>query len=107
MDVELADERVLILADRFNMDHAEGRAWTRRTDAFGAIAKITGFLSRPKDEEYETVYRERRLQPFYRIACTTTMTYERAKTYAVPVVANVTDVEIAGQNYSVAAGAIS
>ena len=69
MDVELAEERVLILADRFNMDHAEGRAWTKRTDAFGTMAKITGFLSRPKDDDYEVIYRERRLQPFFRIGC--------------------------------------
>jgi hypothetical protein len=27
MDVELAEERILVLADRFNLDHAEGRAW--------------------------------------------------------------------------------
>jgi hypothetical protein len=26
MDVELAEERILVLADRFNLDHAEGRA---------------------------------------------------------------------------------
>jgi len=31
MDVELAEERILVLADRFNLDHAEGRAsWRRR-----------------------------------------------------------------------------
>jgi hypothetical protein len=29
MDVELAEERILVLADRFNLDHAEGRAWGR------------------------------------------------------------------------------
>jgi hypothetical protein len=30
MNVELADERFLILTDRFSMDHAEGRASTKR-----------------------------------------------------------------------------
>lgn len=39
MDVELAEERILVLADRFNLDHAEGRAWAKRTDAFGTVAK--------------------------------------------------------------------
>lgn len=100
MDVELAEERMLILADRFNMDHAEGRAWTRRADAFGTMAKITGFLSRPKEEDYETVYRERRLQPFFHIGCTATMTYERAKEYRVAVEANVVSVEIDGKSHA-------
>lgn len=102
MDVELAEERMLILADRFSMDHAEGRAWTKRTDAFGTMAKIGSFLSRPKDEDFETVYRERRLQPFFHIACTATMTYERAKDYRVPVDANVVAVEIDGISHPVA-----
>jgi hypothetical protein len=46
MDVELAEERILVLADRFNLDHAEGRAWAKRTDAFGTVAKLGGLLNR-------------------------------------------------------------
>ncbi|MGN6819140.1 MAG: hypothetical protein ACTHJR_10785 [Sphingomonas sp.] len=104
MDVELAEERVLVLADRFNMDHAEGRAWTKRTEAFGTMARITGFLSRPKDDDYEVVYRERRLQPFFRIGCTATMTYERHKEYRVAVDANVARVEVDGKAHEVTSG---
>lgn len=92
MDVELAEERVLVLKDRFSMDHAEGRAWTKRIEAFGTMAKLTGFLSRPKDEDFEIVYREHRLQPFWRIACTATFEYERKRSYRVPVDVNVTEV---------------
>ncbi|QDZ08360.1 hypothetical protein FPZ24_13460 [Sphingomonas panacisoli] len=107
MDVELAQERMLLLADRFNMDHAEGRAWIKRTDAFGTMAKIGSFLSRPKDEDFETVYRERRLQPFYHVACTATMTYERAKDYRVPVDPNVVQVEADGKTHPVDTGAFT
>ena len=107
MDVELAEERMLILADRFSMDHAEGRAWTKRTDAFGTMAKIGSFLSRPKDEDFETIYRERRLQPFFHIACTATMTYERAKDYRVPVDPNVVQVEADGRTLAVDTGAFT
>ena len=46
MDVELAEERILLLADRFNLDHAEGRAWAKRTDAFGTVAKLGSLLNR-------------------------------------------------------------
>ena len=27
MNVELAEERILLLTDRFSIEHAEGRAW--------------------------------------------------------------------------------
>ncbi|WP_034157185.1 hypothetical protein [Sphingomonas sp. ERG5] len=96
MDVELAEERVLVVRDRFSMDHAEGRAWTKRVEAFGTMAKLTGFLSRPRDEEFEVVYRERRLQPFWRIACTALHVYERNRGYRVTVAPNVQEVMLEG-----------
>jgi hypothetical protein len=105
MDVELAEERVLQLADRFSMDHAEGRAWTKRIEAFGTLAKLTGLLSRPRDEEFETIYRERRLQPFWRIGCTTTVVYERSRDYRVAVDPNVQHVTIDGVERAVTNGA--
>ncbi len=104
MDVELAEERVLVLQDRFSMDHAEGRAWTRRIEAFGTMAKITGLLARPKDEEFEVIYRERRLQPFWRIACTARMEYERRREYRVAVEPNVREVDVEGIARPVTAG---
>lgn len=96
MDVHLADERVLLLQDRYSMDLAEGRAWAKRFDAFGTMARLAGLLTRPKDEEFAVIYRERRLQPFWRIACSATLTYQRARTYAITVDDNVTGVEVAG-----------
>jgi hypothetical protein len=65
MDVKLAEERILVRADRFNLDHAEGRAWAKRTDAFGTVAKLGGLLNRAGSEDYKCSYRERRLQPFW------------------------------------------
>ena len=85
MNVELAEERILLFAERFTLEHAEGRAWAKRTDAFGAFAKIGGLLSKPKDEEYEVVYRERRLQPFWRLSACTDYTYERRREHRLKV----------------------
>ena len=85
MNVELAEERILLFAERFTLEHAEGRAWAKRTDAFGAFAKIGGLLSKPKDEEYEVVYRERRLQPFWRLSACTDYTYERGREHRLKV----------------------
>ena len=107
MDVELADERILILADKFSMDHAEGRAWTKRIEAFGTMAKLTGFLARPRDEEFQVVYRERRLQPFWRIGCSAVFAYERAKEYHVPVLPNVQTVTIDGTAIDATDGAFA
>jgi len=97
MNVELAEERILLLADRFTLDNAEGRAWAKRTDAFGAFAKIGGLLSKPKDEDYEVIYRERRLQPFWRLSAHTDYTYERKREHRLKVSSEVLSVSVFGQ----------
>lgn len=104
MNVELAEERILLIADRFTMDHAEGRAWAKRTEAFGTMARIGGLLSKPKDEDYEVVYRERRLQPFWRIESHGTYEYERTRSYRIKVGPEVEQVEIGGQALPTAGG---
>lgn len=101
MNVELADERILVLADRFSMEHAEGRAWTKRIEAFGTLARMTGFLKQPKDDEFEIVYRERRLQPFWRIAVSSVQAYERRREYTVNVAPEVQSVVLGGETRSV------
>lgn len=101
MQVELAEERVFLLKDRFSMEHAEGRAWTKRIEAFGTMAKVAGLLARPRDEEFEIVYRERRLQPFWRLAVTAVCAYERVRDYPVKVLPEVQRVSLLGQTYEV------
>lgn len=101
MDVHLAEERMLVLQDQFNMDHAEGRASTKRIDAFGALAKMAGFLSRPKDDEFELVYREHRLQPFWRVACTFVSAYERKRDHTLKLAPEVRQLSIAGEDHPV------
>lgn len=103
MNVELAEERILQIADRFTLDNAEGRAWAKRTDAFGAFAKLGGLLSKPKDEDYEVVYRERRLQPFWRLSAFTNHVYERRKEHRLKLGAEVQSVQIEGQTFPVTA----
>ena len=44
MQVELAEERIFRIADRFSLEHAEGRAWAKRLEAFGALARVTGAI---------------------------------------------------------------
>ena len=97
MQVELADERILVLTDRFNLDHAEGRAWAKRAEAFGTVARLGGLLNRAGAEDYECVYRERRLQPFWRVHTRSIAVYERMRTFSVPVAPEVRAVAIAGE----------
>ena len=104
MDVELAEERILVLTDRFNLDHAEGRAWAKRADAFGAVAKLGGLLNRAGSDDYECVYRERRLQPFWRLHSRSVAEYERTRSYAVPVAPEVRSVAVAGETKAVEDG---
>ena len=101
MDVEIAEERIIVLADRFNLDHAEGRAWTKRADAFGTVAKLGGMLNRAGSEDYECVYRERRLHPFWRLHSRVVAAYERTRDYAVPVAPDVRSVHVAGETKTV------
>lgn len=94
MQVELAEERIFRMTDRFSLEHAEGRAWSKRLEAFGALARVTGLFAQPKEDEFAVIYRERRLQPFWRVTVSTSTAYERTRTYAVKVPPEVREVTI-------------
>lgn len=102
MNVELAEERILLLPDVIGAEQAEARAWAKRTDAFGAFAKLGGLLQKPKDEDFEVVYRELRFQPFWRLNAATTYVYERQRSHKLKVGPEVKSVSIGGQAFSVA-----
>ncbi|MFI4973751.1 MAG: hypothetical protein ACHP84_04335 [Caulobacterales bacterium] len=104
MNVEIAEERIRLLTDRYTIDRAEGRAWTMRVEAFGTMARMTGLLSRPKDEEFEVVYRERRLQPFWRIASHAVCAYERARDYHIALAPEVQGVSVEGVDRAIVDG---
>ena len=97
MEVAIADERILVIADQIGPHEAEGRAWAKRVEAFGTLARMSGLLARPKDDEFEVIYREKRLQPFWRIASMAVSVYERARSYPILLAPEVTRVCIDGQ----------
>jgi hypothetical protein len=97
MEVAIAEERILVFADRVGAEVAEAKAWGRRVEAFGTLARMSGLLARPRDEEFEIVYREKRLQPFWRIASRATAKYERERAYTINLAPEVTRVVIDGQ----------
>lgn len=101
MNVELAEERILLLPDKLGAQQAEVRSWAKRVEAFGAFARLGGLIQKPKDEDYEVIYRELRLQPFWRISASTTHVYERVRHHKVKVGGEVQSVTIGNQNYPV------
>jgi hypothetical protein len=101
MEVAIAEERILVFTDRVGAEVAEAKAWGKRVEAFGTLARMSGLLARPKDDEFEIVYREKRLQPFWRIASHTICKYERSKTYSINLAPEVTRVVIDGQQRAV------
>jgi hypothetical protein len=100
MNVELAEERIVLLPDVLGAEQAEARAWSRRTDAFGAFARLGGLLQKPKDEDFEIVYRELRLQPFWRLSAATTYVYERQREHRLKVGSEVKSVSVGGQSFA-------
>jgi hypothetical protein len=98
MEVAIAEERILVFADRVGAEVAEAKAWGRRVEAFGTLARMSGLLARPKDDEFEVIYREKRLQPFWRIISRAVSKYERSRTYAINLAPEVKRVVIDGQD---------
>ncbi len=87
------------------MDRAEGLAWARKADAFGALAKL---FSRPKDEDYELIHKERRYQPFWHVSCKAFYGYERQGQYQVAMRGpEVKSVTVQGTDYPVAGNAVA
>ena len=83
MDIILADERAFLLKEQLSLEQAEGRAWEKKVDAFGRIVKVASFLQRPKDSDFELIYKEHRYEPFWHIVCRARYVYERRREYPI------------------------
>ena len=96
MEIQLADERLLLLEERLTADEVEQKALDRRASAFGS--GLGSFLQRPKPEDITLVGRQRRLVPFWHVAAKGVYVYERTHDYNVPGSSpEVTAVTIDGQ----------
>ena len=83
MQVSLADERAFLLQEQLSLDQAEGRAWGKKSSAFGRVAQMTSLFMRPKDEDFELLYKEHRYQPFWHVVCSALYVYERRQQYTL------------------------
>lgn len=85
MKIDVAKQRILLLKDQLTREVTEKKAWEKKASAFDAISKVTSFLSRPKDEDFELTYSEHRYQPFWHVAAKARYVYDRSATYQVAV----------------------
>jgi len=85
MEINVAKQRILVFKSEITPDESEKRAWDKKTTAFGAFTKVTSFLSHPKDDEFELMYKEHRYQPFWHVVAKAHYVYDRSSTYQVPV----------------------
>jgi hypothetical protein len=98
MEIQLGDERLLMLEERLTGDEVQQRAMDKRMSAFGG--GLGSLLSRPKPEEVTFVGRQRRLMPFWHVAAMSHYVYERNRDYTVPASApEVTAVTVHDQRH--------
>ncbi len=84
MQIEVANQRILLLRDRLSPDQAKDIAWQKKLAAFDTLAKMTSFLSKPKDEDFALTYSEHRYEPFWHVVAKATYEYTRNTNYQVP-----------------------
>lgn len=85
MKIDVAKQRILLLKDQISPSDAEKKAWEKKTNAFDALSKVTGFFSRPKDDDFELTYHEHRYAPFWHVMAKARYVYDRNVTYQVSV----------------------
>jgi hypothetical protein len=108
MQITVAEERVQLLEAQISMEQAQGRAWSKKGDAFGTITKVTRLLQQPKDDEFELIYKEHRCQPFWHVVCSAHYIYDRTSNYSFPTSGpEVQSVAIEGTEYNVDGGSIA
>ena len=83
MEISVADQRILLFPDQISEKDAKEIAWQKKIDAFDAFSKVTSFLNRPKDDDFELIYQEYRLQPFWHVIAKARYEYERSSSYQV------------------------
>lgn len=83
MEIQVADQRILLLPDQLTPEEAQQKAWEKKVVAFDTLSQMTSFLSRPKDEDFELIYEEHRYQPFWHVAAQAKYVYDRNMKYEV------------------------
>ena len=82
MEFAIADERAYLLRETVSSEQAKEKAWDRKTTVFGGLSRL---VFRPKGEDVQIVYSEKRYEPFWHVVCRTSYVYDRHRQFTVPV----------------------
>lgn len=82
MEFAIAEERAYLLREEISLEQAKEKAWDRKTSVFGGLSRL---VFRPKGEDVQIVYSEKRYEPFWHILCRTSYVYDRHRQFTVPV----------------------
>jgi hypothetical protein len=82
MDIQLAEQRIFALEERLPLEEIRQRAMDKRATAFGG--GLGSLLNRPKPEDITLTATQRRLDPFWNVACSARYVYDRRREYVVP-----------------------
>lgn len=93
-------EQLLVVTDVLGMNGARALVNDYKSKAFGVLSNL---LSRPKAEDIDIVYEEKRYEAFWHVVGTARYEYTRRKTYHVPVSPEVRHVDILGTDHLVTA----
>lgn len=85
MEITVADQRILVFTGQFTSKEAEDKAWDKKVSAFDTFSKFGSFLSHPKDDDFELLYKEHRYQPFWHVIAKAKYVYDRSAGYQVSV----------------------
>lgn len=100
MDISLGEPRIYGLDARIPFQELQRRADEKKTGALGT--GLGGFIQRPKAEDVVLAVSQRRVEPFWHVACTAHYVYDRTRMYAVPASAgDVRSVTFLGADHQV------
>jgi len=100
MDISLGEPRIFGLEPRLPFEELRRRAEEKKTGSLGS--GIGGLLQRPKAEDVVLATSQRRVEPFWHVACTAHYVYDRTRLYTVPASAgDVRSVTLLGTDYPV------
>lgn len=85
MEVKVSDQRIFVFNNLLSFEDAGKKAWENKIIAFGAFSKFGSYLSQPKDEDFELLYKEHRCQPFWHVAAHSRYAYDRNTKYRAKI----------------------
>jgi hypothetical protein len=101
MEITVLEQKAFFLPEVITSEQARERAWDKKIGVFSS--GLTGIFSRPKGEDIQITYSEKRYEPFWFIACHAHYVYDRQVKFPVKTTGpEVKSVTVGSLSYPVA-----